>query len=176
MATGAYAQDYVGLRFFGLSIHPYGEQKNAHLMPLKLDDKAYLVQNLGAILSYEKDLYRGVLSAKCAVALYSDCAAQLGGFVHLGFRGRILSLGRHCLYGGMGPTFIFRRNWLQLEGYQNGELFKGSPTDKYQHLFLWYGGEIEYRYALSSRFDGVVSLIPGYPDLISLSVGVNVCL
>lgn len=109
MATGAYAQDYVGLRFFGLSIHPYGEQKNAHLMPLKLDDKAYLVQNLGAILFYEKDLYRGVLSAKCAVALYSDCAAQLGGFGYLGFRGRILSLGRHRLYGGMGPTFIFRR-------------------------------------------------------------------
>lgn len=167
------AQDNVGLRLFGLSIHPYGEERNAHLMPLKLDDKAYFVQNLGGILSCEKFMIKDILSAKVAVGMYMDCAAQFGGFAHLGVRGRIFSIQRHKLYGGIGPTFIFRQNWLHLDGYHDGKLFRGSKQDKYQCLFLWYGGEFEYRYEMSSRVDGVVSLVPGYPDLVSVSIGFN---
>lgn len=169
----AQAQDNIGLRLFGLSIHPHSERENASIMPLRLDPEAYLVQNLGAILSYEKFIYRDLFSAKLALALYSDCAARLGGFVHLGLRGRIFQFRRHSFYGGLGPTFIFRRNWLEIEDYKDQKLFKGSRDDRYQYLFLWYGGEFEYHYRLSERLDAILSLIPGYPDLMSLSVGLN---
>lgn len=171
--TIARGQDNVGLRLFGLSIHPHSETENAAIMPLRLDPQAYLVQNLGAILSYEKAIYRDTFTSKLALALYSDCAARLGGFIHIGLRGRVFKVGQHSLYGGVGPTLIFRRNWLELEGYKDQKLFKGAKGDRFQYLFLWYGGEFDYRYQINQRLDAVVSLIPGYPDLISLSIGIN---
>lgn len=168
-----YAQHSIGIRLFGLSIHPYGEVQNAHIMPLKYDRDAYFVQNLGALLSYEYDLYRNVLFAKGVIGVYSDCAAQLGGFFHLGLRGRIFSIGRHHLLGGVGPTLIYRQNWLQLSGYTDQQLFKGSKDDAFQYLFLWYAGDFDYRYTISDRVSVGVTFVPGYPDLMSLSVGLN---
>ncbi|WP_200879487.1 hypothetical protein [Porphyromonas crevioricanis] len=163
----------VGLRFFGLSWHPHGERENASIMPLRLDRDAYWVQNLGAIISYERMLWADVLSSKAAIALYSDCAAQLGGFVHVGLRGRILKLRKHQVWGGIGPTLIFRKNWLNIDGYRDQNLFKGVSGDKFQYLFLWYAGEFDYRYSISSHWDVVGSFVPGYPDLMSFSLGVN---
>lgn len=101
ITTVSFAQGSLCFRFFGLSIHPHGERENAQIMPLRLDDNAIFVQNLGGILSYEHPLLKNkdVFLAKCAIGLYADCAFHLGGFFHLGFRGRIFSLGRHRLYG-----------------------------------------------------------------------------
>ena len=169
----AHAQESIGLRFFGLSIHPHGESENARIMPLRLDREAYFVQNLGGILSYERPVYKDFLLTKVAVALYSDCAAQLGGFVHVGLRGRLFSLGRHSLYGGLGPTLIFRKNWLKISGYKDPGLFKGGQDVSFQHLFLWYAGEFDYRYKVTERWDFALTFVPGYPDLISLSIGFN---
>lgn len=166
-------QNSVGVRFFGLSVHPHGEAENASIMSLKFDREAYFVQNLGAILSYEQSIYRDIVLGKAAVGLYADCASQFAGFFHIGVRGRIFALGRHSLYGGLGPTLIFRRNWLRLSGYKDQKLFKGSANDAYQYLFLWYGGEFDYRYRLGERWDLALSFVPGYPDLISFSVGCN---
>lgn len=169
----AWGQQNVGIRFFGLSIHPHGEKANAAIMPLKLDKDAYFVQNLGGILSYETSIYKGVFLAKGAIGLYSDCAARFAGFFHIGLRGRIFQTSKHSLYGGIGPTLIFRRNWLQIEEYKDQKLFKGNKENIFQYLFLWYGGEFEYRYKIAPQLDGVVSFIPGYPDLMSLSIGLN---
>lgn len=172
--TTALAGHNVGVRLFGLSIHPKGEATNAHLMPLRLDKDAYLVQDLGLVLSYERGLVADdVFTVKAALAAYADCAQQLGGFMHIGLRGRILHIGRHQLYGGIGPTLIFRENWLRLDGYVDQHLFKGGREDAFQYLFLWYGGEFEYRYQLSPRIDAAVNFVPGYPDLINLSIGFN---
>lgn len=166
-------QQNIGLRFFGLSLHPHGEKANAAIMPLKLDKDAYAVLNLGAILSYETSIYNGAILGKGAIGLYSDCATQFAGFFHIGLRGRIFQSGKHSLYGGIGPTLIFRRNWLHLDGYIDQKLFKGNKDMAFQYLFLWYGGEFEYRYKLTSQIDGVISFIPGYPDLMNLSLGLN---
>ena len=92
------AQDNVGIKFFGLSIHPKGEAKNAQLMPNKLDKKAYLVMNFGAEASYEKFVYKDIFSVKVVQAFYADCAEMLGGFTHLGVRGKIFKTSRHSLY------------------------------------------------------------------------------
>ena len=101
------AQDNIGIKFFGLSIHPKGEKDNAFLMPNKLDKKAYLVMNFGAEIMYEKFLYKDIVSAKIVQALYVDCAEKLGGFSHIGIRAKIFKIGRHSLYGGIGPTLVF---------------------------------------------------------------------
>jgi len=167
------AQNNVGLKYFGLSVHPKGEKDNAFLMPNKMDKEAHLVLNMGGVISYEHFIYKDILSLKIAQALYADCAARLGGFSHIGLRGRIVKKGRHLLAGGIGPTMVFRRNWLELEGYKNQNRFKGTEDDRWQYLFLWYGGEFEYKYSLSRKLDFSASFVPGYPDLMSLSLGIN---
>lgn len=173
LALHSPAQNNIGLKFFGLSIHPKGEKDNAFLMPNKLDKEAYLVLNIGGVISYEHYIYKDFLSIKVAQAFYADCAARAGGFSHIGVRGRILKTGKHLLNGGIGPTIVYRRNWLELEGYKNQNRFKGHKVDRWQYLFLWYGGEFEYKYALGTQWDLSASFIPGYPDLMSLSLGMN---
>ncbi len=169
----AIAQNNIGVKFFGLSVHPKGEKENAFLMPNKLDKNGYLVMNFGAEVTYEKFIYQDLLSVKVIQALYSDCAARLGGFSHIGIRAKIFKLGKHSLYGGIGPTLVFRKNWLDLDGYINPNRFIGGPENKYQHLFLWYGGEFEYKYQMNQKLDFAVSFVPGYPDLMSLAFGVS---
>lgn len=169
----AMAQDNVGIKFFGLSFHPKGERDNAHLMPNKLDKNAYFVMNLGVELMYEKFIFEDIFSVKVIKANYLDCAVQFAGFAHIGVRGKIFKKGKHQLYGGIGPTFIYRKNWIQLPDYQNPNFFKGTKEDAFQYLFLWYGGEFEYKYQLTNRVDLALSFVPGYPDLMSLAVGLN---
>jgi len=129
--------------------------------------------NFGAVVVYEKFLIKDIISIKVVQAMYADCAARLGGFSHIGLRGKILKRGKHSLFGGIGPTLVFRRNWLEMNGYVNQNRFQGGVNDKWQYLFLWYGGEIEYKYAITDKLDLSVSFIPGYPDLMSLAIGVN---
>ena len=44
---------------------------------------------------------------------------------------------------------------------------------KVGHKFIPYAGEFEYNVALNDRYDLSTALVPGYPDIISLSVGVR---
>lgn len=169
-----YAQDNVGVKFFGLSIHPKGEKENAFLMPHKLDKNGYFVINLGAEVMYETFFYKDIVSVKLIQALYADCAARLGGFSHIGVRAKIFKTQKHSLYGGCGPTIVYKRNWQELDGYVNPHRFTGNVNDRWQRLFLWYGGEFEYKYCMTERIDFSASFVPGYPDLMSLAVGVNV--
>lgn len=169
----SFSQNNVGIKWFGLSIHPKGETQNAHLMPNKWDKNAYLVMNLGAEVMYEHFLLENILSVKGIQAIYADCAAQFGGFTHIGVRGKIVEKGRHRLSGGIGPTLIYRRNWQNLENYDNPNFFNGTKTDVFQWKFLWYGGELEYKYRLTQTIDLAFSFVPGYPDLMSLAFGVS---
>lgn len=167
------AQDNIGIKFFGLSIHPKGEKENAFLMPNKLDKNAYLVMNFGAEFMYEKFLYKDIISIKVIQALYADCAEMLGGFSHIGIRAKIAKNEKHSFYGGIGPTLVYRKNWQKIEGYVNPNKFKGSIAENWQYLFLWYGGELEYKYTMTDKLDFSVSFVPGYPDLMSLAFGIN---
>ena len=74
----------------------------------------------------------------------------------------------------MGPTIIFRRSWYRLEGYKDDvEFFDGGPEDKWQWKFMWYGGDIEYKYRLDETTDLALSIIPGIPAPIVFSFGAN---
>jgi hypothetical protein len=173
LSNKATAQDNFGIKYFGLSIHPKGENENAFLMPNKLDKNGFLVLNLGAELMYEKFILKDILSIKIIQALYADCAERPGGFSHIGVRGKILKKGKHSIYGGIGPTLVYRKSWLELPGYVNPNRFNSTTGNNIQYLFIWYGGEFEYKYQLGSQIDLAVSFVPGYPDLMSLALGLN---
>lgn len=163
----------ISLKFMGLSFHPLSGRPNAKLMPNRLDPEAYFVVDLGALLSYEYFIIPEILSVKGIQGLYADCTAQLAGVTSIGLRARIFRIGRHRLYGGIGPTWIYRRNWYHLPGYVDTKYFEGSPTDKWQRKFLWYGGELEYKFALSPKLDIATTFVPGYPDLMAFAVGLS---
>lgn len=163
---------YTSLKFFGLSLHPYGDE-NAHLMPFNPDEKGYLVLNIGGVLGHEIQIGGSRYSVKMLQALYADCAAQTGGFSHVGLRAIILNKNKHQFTGGLGPTFIFRRNWHRLSNYSPSTFFNGKKGDPWQYKMLWYGGELEYHYSVTEKLAISVTFIPGFPDIMSLSGGIR---
>ncbi len=164
---------YTSLKFFGLSLHPYGDE-NAHLMPLNPDKEGYLVLNLGGTLAHEIQIAESKYSVKALQTLYADCASQLGGFSHIGIRAIVFTKNKHQLTGGIGPTLIFRRNWHRLQDYKPSGFFKGGPDDEWQYKFLWYGGELEYHYSLTEKTSLSTTFVPGFPEIINFSIGIRI--
>lgn len=163
----------VGLKYFGLSVHPKGAV-NASLMPLKLDKNGIFVFNLGASANAEYFIWHDIVSVKAVQAFYSDCIGQFAGFSHIGFRARIFKIGSFSLNGGIGPTFIYRKNWYKVPGYDDAfSFFYGEKDDEWQHRFLWYGGEFEFNYLIARSTELSFSVIPGGFDLINFSFGVR---
>ncbi|MCL2294653.1 MAG: hypothetical protein FWC36_07295 [Spirochaetes bacterium] len=169
------AQQYrVGITITGLSIHPRGAN-NAHLQRFGLDKRGVFVFNPGIAFSFEYFLFRDIFSIKFVQALYVDCAAQLGGFTHIGMRHKIFNNEVHSLYGGLGPTFIFRRSWHRLDGYMD-ELevfFRGGPEHNWQWRFIWFGGELEYNYSINDEIDLSLMVVPAVPFNIFLAPGIR---
>ncbi len=169
LCLSAYAQDNIGLRFVFGTVHPAGETM-AFLMPHKLDDRAVAVLNWGFIGSYQRYIYKRRLSLKVAQGAYSDCAQLFAGHTHLGFRFNFLNSRRHYLEFGFGPTLVYRQNWDRFEGYvQETNLLRNSG--KWQWNFVWYGGELEYDFALKPNLDLTINCIPGYPKFYTFAVG-----
>jgi hypothetical protein len=163
----------LNFKYFGLTVHPKGDD-NAEIMPLNPDGKGYLVLNVGGSVGYEQFFVPEKFSVKAIQAFYADCALQFAGFTHLGLRAVIFDIGRHSLNGGLGPTLVYRRNWSKLPGYTVAtSFFGGDPEDKWQYKMIWYAGELEYNYRLSTRTDLSTSFVPGYPNIMSLSFGVR---
>jgi hypothetical protein len=167
------SQNNLGLQFFGLAIHPKGDPLNAHLMPFKLDKEARFVVNFGVVASYDHFVYKDIVSIKFAQTFFADCATKFAGVSHVGFRVRVLKIGKHLVQLGIGPTYMFRQNWYDLDGYVQTHPINGEPGDKYQTKFIWYGGEIEYKYSLTDFFDISAGFIPHYNIVMSTYLGIN---
>lgn len=167
---GARAQHNIGIKYFGFSIHPKGDAQ-AHLMPNKLDKNARYIVNFGGILSYQKFIYRDLVSIKFAQGIYTDSGGLLSGHTHLGFRIVFLESGKNNLSLGFGPTLIYRENWKKKEGYVSTGLFKESGNLQYKTI--WYGGEFEYNRFINEQLDLSVNFLPGYPLVMSFGVGLR---
>lgn len=160
----------VTVKFFGLSGH-LKQAKNPSLFPNRLDDKGIFVLNLGGIVGYERFVWRDRISIRLEQGLYADCAAELAGFTHLGWRGVILKKGRHSVNGGFGPTLVYRQDWNKMQDYEDDGYFKRNGN--WQYKFYWYGGEFEYNYMLKQGTELSINMVPGLPELISVGVGVR---
>lgn len=172
-SSHVFSQNNVGLQFFGLAIHPKGDPLNAHLMPFKLDKDAYFVVNFGVVASYDHFVYKDILSIKVGQTIFADCATRFAGVSHIGIRVKVFKIGKHRLQLGIGPTFMFRRSWFELNGYVQTHPINGSPEDKYQTRFIWYGGEIEYKYSINDYIDISAGFIPYYNIIMSTYLGIN---
>ncbi|MDA3954802.1 MAG: hypothetical protein PF485_14230 [Bacteroidales bacterium] len=168
-----FSQDNLTVKFFGLSIHPDGDV-NADNMPTKIDRNGIAVINLGLYFGYENFIYKDKLSLKIITAYYSDCGGLFSGLLHVGLRGVVLQSNKFSINGGIGPTFIYRRSWYsKFDNYVNSGFYNGNETDFWQYKFLWYAGELEFNYKLKKFLDLSVTLVPGYPKLIDISIGVR---
>lgn len=104
--------------------------------------------------------------------LYGDCVMQFAGFSHIGFRIRFLKIKRFSMNVGIGPTFLYKRSWYRLPGYNDSlEAYKGTKDEDWQYLFYWYAGEIETNIQVNDNFDVSITVIPGVPDIINISTG-----
>lgn len=76
---------------------------------------------------------------------------------------------------GAGPTILWRQNWLgRVEGYRRDSFFgEADSSSDFQDAFLWYGGDIEASYRVNERWGVVVSMIPGWPEVITTAIGVR---
>lgn len=167
----------VNLKYFGLTYHPGGGSAGETAYPLALDDEGYWVLQLGAEtdLDYKVNEY---FYLRSTVALFKDCANLWSGHYHLGFRANYTTDMGVSFRFGIGPTFIWRENWFEAEAvndWYNGDGFYGKErhSRKFQTAFLWYGGNFEMDYKINEQYTVVYSVIPGFPQVVTSSLGLR---
>jgi hypothetical protein len=165
-----YKKNNFGIKYFGFSIHPKGD-KQAYLMPYKLDKHGVFIVNFGTIVSYQHNLYKDLVSIKVAQGFYSDSGGLPSGHTHIGFRIMCFEKSKHSIIFGFGPTLVYRKNWNCKPGYVTTGLFKEYKNIQYK--FVWYGGEIEYNYQLNDKIDLNANFLPGYPLIMSFGFGMR---
>lgn len=170
----ARAQDAFTVKYFGTTIHPFGDP-SAALQPYKLDDEARFVLNFGGFAGYERFVYRDLISVKGIFGVFTDCSAGLGSATHLGIRINMLHTEKHRVYFGIGPTLIVRDSWTRFgEKYTPSGYFNVTDTKRFGELqwkFIPYGLEFEYDYAFTEHNLLSISCTPGVPLAIIVSVG-----
>ncbi|MGB0849963.1 MAG: hypothetical protein ACPGTP_01845 [Bacteroidia bacterium] len=170
----SFGQRAFTVKFFGLTMHPGGDP-TAHLQPYKLDDEAKFVMNYGGFIGYEKFIYEDLVSLKAIQGFMSDCSAGFASVSHLGVRANIINTTNHKLYFGIGPTVIVRESWSRFgDDYESSGYFNERQTNKLGDLqwkMIPYAFEFEYDYALSQKDQISLSVTPGVPIAILVSVG-----
>lgn len=169
-----YAQSTFTLKYFGLTIHPFGD-RTAALQPYKLDKTAHFVLNFGGYAGYERFVYKDFVSAKVIQGIFTDCSAGWCSVTHLGVRMLLIEKPKHRVYLGVGPTLLVRNSWERFgsEYASSGYFERGSSRllGDVQWKFLLYGAEIEYDYRCTERDHLSVSFTPGLPLACTFSIG-----
>jgi len=157
-------------KYFALTYHPDGGENEGY--PLQLDDEAYWVLQVGAQVDVDRRL-TSWLQMRGTVALYRDCANVWAGLVSLGPRLEWSPTENLAFRFGVGPTFLWRENWLfHVKGYTKDSFFgKADSSSDFQSAFLWYGGDLEAQWRLNRQWSVVASVVPGWPEVITSSVG-----
>lgn len=170
---GAFTQETITVKYFGLAIHPFGDE-TAHLQPNKLDSKARFVLNYGLFLGYEKFLYEDLVSLKAIQGMTSDCSNGLASISHLGIRFCLMKTKKHKVYAGIGPTFVVRDSWTRFgDDYESSGFFNEYHSPRFGDLqwkLIPYGFEFEYDYCFSDKDQLSVSFTPGIPAM-TVAVG-----
>ncbi|MFT5777680.1 MAG: hypothetical protein ACI837_000628 [Crocinitomicaceae bacterium] len=171
--TFSWGQETLTIKYFGLTIHPWGD-KTAALQPNKLDDNAHFVANVGLFVGYEKFLYRNIVSVKGIQGIMSDCSNGLASVTHFGVRGILINQPKHRVYFGIGPTLIVRDSWTRFgSAYVSSGYFNETYSKRLGDLqwkIIPYAFEFEYDYAFNETNQISLSVTPGVPAMI-FSVG-----
>ena len=162
----------IAAKYNGLTYHPDGGE-NEERYKRSLDSRDFWVVQVGLEGDVDYAL-RDFLLFRFGSALYRDCADVWAGFFHLGFRLQWDPMDRLALRIGIGPTYLWRQNWLnRVKGYTKDSFFGDATKGPFQDAFIWYGGDIDVEWRAWRRVSLVYSMIPGYPEVIQSSAGVR---
>lgn len=161
---------YLSILVTGMSFHPGGGTMPENY-PLKLDKNAVWVANIGLQVMYARQLSNRFF-AVAAAGYYKDCAYVDAGFVHLGVGYEAIRLGRHTFSAEFGAAFSVREDWHRFERYRARDLYAHRVWRGWQYR-LMPAGTLDYRYRATDRCELHYSLIPGYPAVMTSSLGVR---
>lgn len=166
----------IGANYYALTYHPGG---GGAKYPRELDKKAYWVVQVGAESNIDYYVLPWLL-VRGAGSLFRDCADVWAGYAHLGFRLNWNPTSRASFRIGIGPTLLWRESWLgKVVSFKGnpytGDPFYGNPksTDKYQSRWIIYGGNMEAEWKINRSLGLIYSLVPGFPFVITSSVGLR---
>jgi hypothetical protein len=162
----------LSMQYVGFTFHPGGGNA-PEIYPLRLDEQAYWVFELGASAGVDYTIFDDKMFARYTMALYKDCAFVPAGYIHLGLRGVIFKNERHEINGGVGPTLLFREDWHQFPEYAGDEFYSRRVYKGWQYRFIFYGGEFDYLYRINDNWEIHYSLIPGVPIIITSKFGLR---
>ena len=170
--TDTYGQSNISLKYFGLTIHPFGDQL-AHIQPYRLDDKAYFVLNIGGFVKYERYIWEDILTLNIAQGVFSDCSAGLASVSSLGFHLLIKEKERHHFYIDIGSALFFREDWNRFDDYKDSGGYKklSYANKNWQYGLYPVSAMFEYDYSISDKTNFSVSLAP-YP-VIAIGMGIK---
>lgn len=160
----------VAVKYTGLTYHPDGGE-NEEPYPRSLDSRDFWVLQVGAQADGDYKLHR-FFYLRGTTSLYRDCADVWAGFLHLGFRANYDAPAGLSFRVGVGPTLIWRENWLGVvKGYRRDSFFGPAKAGRFQTAFIYHGGDAEVEYKAWDRVSLVYSMIPGWPEVFHNSVG-----
>lgn len=174
-AVHLFSQTDFSLRYFGLTIHPNGDQ-TAKIQPHKLDRHAYAVANFGAFVSADHYFLYDQLAFTLMQGIFTDCSGGIAGFSHFGIRGLLLEKGKHRLLAGIGPMLYYRRDWNRFSEYEDSGFFHRYHSRNFgdlQYKVFWVAGEFDWQWEISDHFDFNAGFTPGFPLAMSFSAGLT---
>lgn len=169
---GAPSRFATNLLVTGLSYHPDGGENEGY--PRQLDEEAYWVLLLGGQLDGDMYLHRYLL-LRASISVYRDCADVWSGFYHLGPRLNLPIGSRFVFRVGIGPTLLWRQNWLGVvDGYTKDSFYGKATHGDFQTKFIWYGGDLDFEWKLTPKLSLIYANIPGWPEVITSNIGLRV--
>ncbi len=144
------------------------ENRNSSIYKSKLTDNGKFTFEPGILFTYE--VYANQNSAlKINQALYNDRCSKLAGFSQILVKFRLGRIWKHSFSIGIGPILHYRKDWSDIEGYQDENLYK--VWSDWQQRFSWISGEFEYDFYLNKKGDLSISINHIHAEGISLAIG-----
>jgi len=169
------AQNCISVRYFGMTIHPFGDEQ-AKLQPHRLDEHAYVVANFGGFISADHYIWHDLIAVTLMQGMFTDCSGGWAGFSHLGVRALFLERGKHRFLFGIGPMLYYRQSWHRFPEYIDSGFFNryhSRHIGDVQYKIFWYGAEFACHYRVTEHFDLNAGFTPGVPLALSFSAGVT---
>jgi hypothetical protein len=168
--TGQPGNWHLSLQYLGVTYHPNGGN-TPEVYPLKLDDKAYLVLDVGVAANLDYSLNSSSF-LRLTTALYKDCAFVTAGCAHAGPR-LAFSWGGNSINAGIGPIFSFRRDWHRFGQYRDDEFYGNRVYRGWQYRFFPFAVEFEYLCRINESMQFQWSIIPGGDLIVTSLFGVR---
>jgi hypothetical protein len=175
--SGAYSDDFGG-KVLLLTIHVSKNTiQNGEVYKRKLTSDGRIVITPGLEVYYERDLGSDFLQIdglRFTLGGYFDSIDHKSGYIAIMPRWEIPLRGKSEINLGLGPALIFRETWNTVPWYRDDGEF--NESDKflpgYQYKFI-PGGDVGLHYEMSPTLEGVWSIVPGIPYVITQYLGIN---